>query len=60
MLRKASLIKILDRRLNSTSQDAMQNSEALKRKSPQPIIPGSEDQGPVREQSSEEKHSGNG
>jgi hypothetical protein len=39
MLRKADLISHLDRRLNSTLQDAMQRTEALKRKSPQPIIP---------------------
>jgi hypothetical protein len=39
MLRKADLIRHLDRRLNSTLQDAMQRTEALKRKSPLPIIP---------------------
>jgi hypothetical protein len=38
-LRKADLIRHLDRRLNPTLQDAMQRTEALKRKSPQPIIP---------------------
>jgi hypothetical protein len=39
MLRKADLIRHLDRRLSPTLQDAMQRTEALKRKSPQPIIP---------------------
>jgi len=39
MLRKADLISHLDRRLNSTLQDAVQRTEALKRRSPQPIIP---------------------
>jgi hypothetical protein len=39
MLRKADLIRHLNRRLNPTLQDAMRRTEALKRKSPQPIIP---------------------
>jgi hypothetical protein len=39
MLRKADLIRHLNQRLNPTLQDAMRRTEALKRKSPQPIIP---------------------
>lgn len=60
VLRKASLVKSLNRRHNSTSQDAMPTNEALKPTTPQPIIPINELISLVRERGSAGSHSLNG